>query len=214
MKHSAKTPLASPRKRTRLPPDIRRQYILDAALDAFAKVGFEGATVEAIALKAGLTKAGFYAHFASKEALFEALLEAIMLPVESGESGFLRHAESLEDAVDGFLDMLYGDGSSTRRLTIVRLLIIESGRDPQRIRQWYEQCYRPYLEKRQQALADHLNRYAPKAALTPDQITLAFSPSVLALFWQMIIGGDIAAERIAAIKASHRDVMLRLLSAD
>ncbi|MCP1326360.1 TetR/AcrR family transcriptional regulator [Halomonas sp. 707D4] len=214
MTHSAKTPLASPRKRTRLPPDVRRQYLLDAALDEFARLGFEGARVEAIALAAGLSKAGFYAHFDSKEALFEALLETIMLPVDAEQAWPASPGDSLEAAVDGFLGMLYGDGSSTRRLSIMRLLIIESGRDPQRIRQWYEQRYRPYIDKRQRALECYLRRYTDHAGLTSGQIALAFSPAVQAMFWQMILGGEHAASEIAAIKESHRDIMLRLLSTD
>ncbi|WP_447555101.1 TetR/AcrR family transcriptional regulator [Vreelandella sp. EE22] len=213
MTHRAKPPPAPQRKRTRLPPEVRRQYILDAALDAFSTVGFEGATVERIAQKAGITKAGLYAHFEGKEALLEALLDTIMLPIED-DPWSLGSAATLEAAVDSFMDMLYGDGKSTRRLSIMRLLIVESARKPDRIQQWYHHTYRPYIQKRQRVLETYLRQYAPHTSLTSEQIALAFSPAVLAMFWQMIIGGESAASEIAAIKQSHRDVMLRLLSPD
>ncbi|MBP5979907.1 MAG: TetR/AcrR family transcriptional regulator [Halomonas sp.] len=214
MTQTSKTDNASLRKRTRLPPEVRRQYILDAALDEFSMSGFEGATVERIARQAGITKAGLYAHFTSKEALFEALLDTIMLPIAADNVWSLSSASTLEAAIDSFLDTLYGDDKSTRRLTIMRLLIVESGRNPQRVQQWYQQTYRPYIEKRQRVLESYLRQHTSHTALTPGQIALAFSPAVLAMFWQMIIGGESAASEIAAIKASHREVMLRLLSTD
>ncbi|WP_447044571.1 TetR/AcrR family transcriptional regulator [Vreelandella sp. H-I2] len=210
------TPTAgtAPTKRTRLSATVRRQYILDAALDEFSISGFEGATVERIARKAGITKAGLYAHFTSKEALFEALLDAIMLPITTDDAWSLSNEVTLEFAVDGFLDMLYGDNKTTRRLTIMRLLIVESGRNPQRVQQWYQQTYRPYIQKRQRVLESYLRQHTSHTTLTSGQIALAFSPAVLAMFWQMIIGSESAASEIAAIKESHREVMLRLLSTD
>lgn len=204
----------SARKRTRLSPEVRRQLILDAALDVFSISGFEGATVERIARQAGITKAGFYAHFTSKAALFEALLDTIMLPIASDKAWVLNSVDTLESAVDSFLAMLYGDESSARRLAIMRLLIAESGRNPQRVRQWYEDTYRPYIERRQQALESYLRQYTSYTRLTSGQIALAFSPAVLAMFWQMIIGGESAAAEVDVIRTSHRDLMLRLLSPD
>lgn len=214
MTQTSKTDNPSPRKRTRLPPEVRRQYILDAALDEFSISGFEGATVERIAHQAGITTAGLYAHFTSKEALFEALLDTIILPMATDDAWSLSSEGTLESAVDSFLYMLYGGSKTTRRLTIMRLLIVESGRNPQRVQQWHQQTYRPYIEKRQRVLESYLRQHTSHTALTSGQIALAFSQAVLAMFWQMIIGGESAASEIAAINASQRAVMLRLLSTD
>lgn len=51
---------------------VTRERILESALDAFARRGFNGATVEAIAKGADRSKASAYDHFASKENLFVA----------------------------------------------------------------------------------------------------------------------------------------------
>ena len=77
-------------QRRRLPPAVRVGQILDAALQEFSQAGYAGARMDDIALRAGLSKGGLYAHFDSKEAVFEALLER--LP----ESGRYR-AEALVD---------------------------------------------------------------------------------------------------------------------
>lgn len=51
-----------------------REALLDAAMDVFATEGYAGATVDAIAQVAGMSKAGVYWHFESKEAIFVAVI--------------------------------------------------------------------------------------------------------------------------------------------
>ena len=52
-----------------------RARLLDAALKLFAERGFDGTTVRQIAKAVGVTDAAIYAHFANKQALFDALME-------------------------------------------------------------------------------------------------------------------------------------------
>lgn len=52
-----------------------RDRILDAALEAFAESGYDGATVRDIAAKVGVSDPALYAHFAGKKAIFEALMD-------------------------------------------------------------------------------------------------------------------------------------------
>jgi TetR/AcrR family transcriptional regulator, mexJK operon transcriptional repressor len=52
----------------------RQQGILQAALTVFAATGYSGATMEAVAAQAGLSKPTLYQYFASKEALFAAMM--------------------------------------------------------------------------------------------------------------------------------------------
>ena len=51
-----------------------RHRLLDAALAVFARRGYEGASVKEVAEEAGYTTGALYANFASKQALFLALL--------------------------------------------------------------------------------------------------------------------------------------------
>lgn len=55
-----------------MPRAERERALLDAAQQAFARVGFHAATVEEIAAAAGVTKPMVYAYFGSKELLFAA----------------------------------------------------------------------------------------------------------------------------------------------
>jgi TetR/AcrR family transcriptional regulator, transcriptional repressor of aconitase len=53
----------------------RRGAILDAARRAFARHGFEGATVRVLEAETGLSRGAIFHHFRDKEALFLALAE-------------------------------------------------------------------------------------------------------------------------------------------
>src|SRR5881409_2831591 len=52
-----------------------RADLLEAAARVFARRGFAGASVEAIAAEAGFTRGAFYSNFSSKEELFAELLQ-------------------------------------------------------------------------------------------------------------------------------------------
>lgn len=54
--------------------DVRRELILDAARSAFLELGMEKTSIRAIAHRAGYTPGAIYSYFASKEALYGALL--------------------------------------------------------------------------------------------------------------------------------------------
>ena len=52
----------------------REARILKAALKVFSEAGYSGATMDAVAAEAGLSKPTLYQYFASKDALFQAML--------------------------------------------------------------------------------------------------------------------------------------------
>jgi AcrR family transcriptional regulator len=114
--------LTPPRKRTeskteskrryapRLPPEERREQLLDATLALIAAKGYESVSMEGIARKAGVTKPVVYDLFGSLADLLEALLEreeerallqlAELLP-QPGENA--DPAKLLVDGLDAFL---------------------------------------------------------------------------------------------------------------
>src|SRR3954464_8305819 len=70
---AAPTKTSPPRKR--LTADDRRSATLDAALQAFSRRGYNGASIDEIATAAGISKALIYEHFPSKRDLHVSLLE-------------------------------------------------------------------------------------------------------------------------------------------
>jgi AcrR family transcriptional regulator len=61
----------------RLPAAERRRQLLDAALETFAAKGFHEASMNDVADAAGVTKPVLYQHFASKQALYEELVDEL-----------------------------------------------------------------------------------------------------------------------------------------
>ncbi|MEZ5912065.1 MAG: TetR family transcriptional regulator [Paracoccaceae bacterium] len=65
--------VASPNRKERHNAEVRAR-ILDGAGRVFRAEGYDRAGIDAVMAEAGLTRGAFYAHFASKEALFVAVL--------------------------------------------------------------------------------------------------------------------------------------------
>lgn len=70
----------------KLAKEIRVEALLDAAIEEFVMKGYDGASIDAIAKRAGVSKGGVYHHFPSKEILLmeanRKLTEPVMLMVE------------------------------------------------------------------------------------------------------------------------------------
>ncbi len=79
------------------PKDKRINDILDAAIPEFVEKGFEGASMESIATRAGLTKGGLYYHVKSKDDILILANDRFMIPV----TGFMAEAVNNPSAAEG-----------------------------------------------------------------------------------------------------------------
>src|SRR4051812_41318696 len=102
---------AKPRRYApRMPPEERREQLLDATLGLIADQGYEAVSMEGIARKAGVTKPVVYDLFGSLADLLEALLEreeeralnqlAELMPTPAEDAD---PAKVLVDGLDAFL---------------------------------------------------------------------------------------------------------------
>jgi AcrR family transcriptional regulator len=57
--------------------EARREAILRAAADTFAKRGYEATSMDEVAAAAGITRLIIYRHFATKKELYDAVLEGV-----------------------------------------------------------------------------------------------------------------------------------------
>jgi TetR/AcrR family transcriptional regulator len=60
----------------RLPASDRRRQLIESALDLFSQRGFSGTTTKEIASATGVTEAIVFRHFASKQVLYDAVIDA------------------------------------------------------------------------------------------------------------------------------------------
>ncbi|MDA9409070.1 MULTISPECIES: TetR/AcrR family transcriptional regulator [unclassified Bradyrhizobium] len=82
------------------PPQDR---ILDAAMRVFRRHGFRRSSIEQAAEEAGLTRQALYHHFASKEALFHAVIERLY---EQGLAAEIAAAKAAEESGLALADIL------------------------------------------------------------------------------------------------------------
>lgn len=197
-----------PRRRRRLSPEERRAAIVEAAFTVFRTEGFAAARMEDVARRAGVAKGTVYLYFADKQALFEAMVEAVILPQ-------IARLESLSRTADGAADerlrqligFLYDELVDTERREIVRMVIAESARAPA-VAAFY---HREVISRAKAALtalvregiAQGVFRDGP-AAKRPEAI---LGPAMMALVWRMVFEDTAPLDRDSFL-AAHVDLVL------
>ena len=102
--------MAAPVPRRRMPAPLRREAILVAAEEVFARRGYHGAALDDIAQVAGISKALIYEHFASKRELHASLVNAhveeIFQRLQASAAADRPGEERLRGGIDAFLSFV------------------------------------------------------------------------------------------------------------
>jgi len=109
-----------------------RQLILQAARELFARSGYQAAGVAEICRAAGVSKGAFYHHFASKQAVFLALLDQWLDGVEQALAALRLQQGSVPDgllSMAGMMEEILRAGSA--QLPIYLEFLAQAIRDPQ-----------------------------------------------------------------------------------
>lgn len=157
---------------SRLKAAERKASILAVAKVLFADKGYHGVSVDELAKRMGVSPAVLYQHFASKEALYEAVL-----------NGILKQRESYVSAVlDGPSDF----GSILKRMTLMFVSNIE--RDPDYLRMEMMSALEgnpaahQFFESRWRSFTDYIE-YSIKELVEEDRIG-AIEPTIASLMFQ------------------------------
>lgn len=166
------------RQRSRLPPVVRVGQILDAALQEFSQAGYAGARMDDIALRAGLSKGGLYAHFPSKEAVFVALLERHLSPTRLDVEAIVDGAETARDLAERIADHLHQSLANPAMVSTMRLLLAESGRVPHVAARWRQETAAANLTDLARLLALARQRGLCRDSVALDHPWLLLAPVV------------------------------------
>lgn len=79
------------------PKEERKNEIIEAAVSEFLENGYERASINSIALRAGLSKGGFYHHFKNKDEILFAVNFKFLQPVYN----YLQSSKSNPNVSDG-----------------------------------------------------------------------------------------------------------------
>lgn len=197
-----------PRTRRRLTPEARRATIVEAAFATFREAGFAAARMEDVARRAGVAKGTVYLYFADKQALFEAVVEAMILPR-------VAHLEALGQAADApadvrlrrFIGFIYDELVDTDRREVVRMVIAESARVPA-IAAFY---HREVIARARAALTALVAQGIAEGTFADGAVArrpeILIGPAMMAVIWRLVFE-DVEPLDREAFLAAHLDLIL------
>src|SRR3989475_11275805 len=141
----------------------RREQILEAATQLFARQGFQGTTTKQISEQTGVTEALIFRHFASKDELYWAVIERKIKAAAPGE-----HMRERLGAGGSDLEVLSGVATQilerrAKDQTLSRLLLysaLENHRLSHRL-------FRTYVAECYEVLADYIRRRIAEGKFRP-----------------------------------------------
>ncbi|WP_373980481.1 TetR/AcrR family transcriptional regulator [Achromobacter sp. JD417] len=199
------------RPRTRLPPPVRIGQILDAALREFSRAGYSGTRMDDIALCAGVSKGGLYAHFASKEAIFEALLERHLAPAPLDIPAIVDSAASVQALAERIADHLHESLAKPAMISTLRLLLAESGRVPHLAARWRHETAEAHLADLGRLLALARRRGLCRDGVALREPWLLLAPVVHTVVMAALLGPDDELG-LAARREAHVAMIVELLA--
>ena len=150
----------------RLPPEQRREQLLDAALSVILEQGYSGVSVEAVARTAGVTRPVVYDHFPNLPRLLHALIEREehyaleqLEHVVPDDPGSVEPAELLAGGVRRFLDAV------ASRPATWRIILLPPEGTPELVRRHVETNRALTLQRIEQLARQILERPEPPAEL-------------------------------------------------
>jgi len=162
--------------------DRRHREIREAAIGAFLASGYDGTTMEEIAVRAGVSKQTVYKHFTDKQHLFADIvlsttddMSDLIGIVADKLPSTTDLAKDLTSLAETFLVALM----QPRVLRLRRLVITSAARFPEISSAWYEKGFERVLA----ALATSFRALADRELLAVDDATAAAEHFVGMLFW-------------------------------
>jgi TetR/AcrR family transcriptional repressor of mexJK operon len=162
--------------------DRRHREIREAAIGIFLANGYEGATMEEIAVRAGVSKQTVYKHFSDKQGLFADIVLSTtddMNALVGLISESLREASDIARVLERLAESFLIALMQPSVLRLRRLVISSADRFPEIATAWYERGF----ERALGALATSFQALADRQLLRVDDAAMAAEHFVGMLFW-------------------------------
>jgi len=209
---AAKRDKSGPRKWVRR-AEARPEEILDAALEEFTEKGFDAARMEDIARRAGLSKAGVYLYFESKEALLKALIEAKIAPI--AQNAQLIAQAGAADPINAM--KLLGRAAIARFadpkvFAVPRLVIGLSARFPEFAEYYRTQAVEVARQALESLVAAAIARGEFRDVEPHAAVRALIGPILFEAMWTHVLRGENGFAAPETLIEQHFDVLLRGLA--
>lgn len=183
--------------------------ILDAALLEFSEKGYAATRMDDIAQRAGLSKGGLYAHYDSKDAIFEALLNRMLRRTDWSEMPRLAAGASTREVAQWVVERLHAALLNPTTVANLRLLVAESERVPHLMRLWESNVVQPHMEMIEGVLRANAALGGQRRGVLLAHPWLALSPAMHMLLWHTIFGSGLLP--YADAREAHIDLLCELM---
>jgi len=184
----------------------RRQAIFDAALDEFIDRGFAATRLDDIAKRAGVAKGTIYLHFKDKQALFQELVRAALLPLIGRLAAPPTGGGSVRAVLENFAENFVKDVVATRRSAIVRLILAEGPRFPDIADFYYREVVSRGLAGMRALIDLGIARGEIRQPGLRDYPQIVVAPAMVAVIWQGLFARHAPLDATAMLRV-HLDLI-------
>jgi AcrR family transcriptional regulator len=157
--------------------EARPKEVIDAALALFAERGYAQTRLDDVAMRAGISKGTVYLYFASKQELFEAVIQDRVTPwLDALGSQTIDPHASTEELLRSFLQWGWNQFLESKLYMIARVVLAESSNFPHLAQAYLREVMGPIhdhvlmlLERGQQRneVLGEVNRERAKLLISP-----------------------------------------------
>jgi TetR/AcrR family transcriptional repressor of mexJK operon len=188
---------------------VRRDArLLDVATKLFMERGFDGTSIDAVAVTAGVSKPTVYARYRDKRDLFTAVLRAtierLLAPLSAAAAAAKVNPKSVERTLHGLSRHLLTHASTPEMVMMRRTLAAQTVRFPEAAKLGYEEGWLRGV----QAIATLLQQFADRGQIKIDDPTIAAD-----LFLSLVLGNTDKLHVIATrpkIQEQRREAAVKL----
>jgi TetR/AcrR family transcriptional repressor of mexJK operon len=124
----------------------RHEHLLEVAGAMFMQLGYDGTSIDAVAEAAAMSKRTVYARYADKSQLFGAVLRGLIERCLVPFTGFRSSTDALEPTLTEIGRHLLTSALAPETVSLHRIIIAESQRQPELGRLAYAEGRRPAIE--------------------------------------------------------------------
>lgn len=189
----------------------RPDEIVAAAFEVFAEKGFAAARLDDIAARAGVSKGAIYLYFATKEDIFQAVVEQGVAPnLHNLAALAAANPQNFPDLVRAFTQVMAQVASTTPLGGIIKMVIGEARNFPELARVWHDRLIVPALGALSAAIAAAQARGEIRPGDPRHYAAGLISPLLVGVIWRETFT-PIGAEPfdLPALMEQHVETLLR-----
>ena len=189
----------------------RPDEIVAAAFEVFAEKGFAAARLDDIAARAGVSKGAIYLYFATKEDIFQAVVEQGVAPnLHNLAALAAANPQTFPDLIRAFAKAMAQVASTTPLGGILKMVIGEARNFPELARVWHDRLIVPALGALSAAIAAAQARGEILPGDPRQYAVSLISPMLVGVIWRETFT-PIGAEPfdLPALMEQHVETLLR-----